>query len=107
MKKEFTVLLLLAGVIGTVFTLPVTWKLHDLEHDAAIKEFKIRVNECVASLDREIALNFEVLHSMKILFDRSEPPTDCPSCNGGSRAPSQHAGPRVDTAGIPCRAILF
>ena len=30
----------------------------------------------MASLDREIALNFEVLHSMKILFDRSEFPTD-------------------------------
>jgi CHASE1-domain containing sensor protein len=69
-------LLLLVGVIGTLFTLAVTSRLHDLERDAAIKEFKIHVNESMASLDREIALNFEVLHSMKILFDRSELPTD-------------------------------
>jgi len=91
MKKNSLHLLLLAGGIGTVFTLAGTWKLHDLERDAAIKEFKIHVNECVASLDREIALNFEVLHSLKILFDRSEPTTHEEFSRAATAALKRHA----------------
>ncbi len=65
-SKLIQILIVIAGVILSGMS---GWSLYKSEEKAIISEFRKDVNERAASLHREVAINFETLNSLAILFN--------------------------------------
>lgn len=73
--KNHSKLIKILVVITGVFLSGLSgWLLYKLEEKAIISEFRKDVNERAASLQREVAINFEVLRSLAILFNGNSEP---------------------------------
>ncbi len=68
-KNNSTLMLILVVVTGVILSSLSGWFFYKAEEKAIISEFRKDVNERAASLYREVAINFETLYSLAILFN--------------------------------------
>lgn len=73
-KNNSTVIQVLVVITGVILSSLSGWFLYEVEEKAIISEFRKDVNERAASLYREVAINFETLNSLAILFNRDTVP---------------------------------
>lgn len=62
---------ILVVIIGVALSSLSGWLLYEVEEKAIAKEFQKDVDERAASLYRELAINFETLRTLAILFNET------------------------------------
>lgn len=72
MKKHFALIISLVLGLGIASSVALAWILWRSDTDAALAQFHEEVGERAVLLDRQIALDLEVLYSLKALYDTSE-----------------------------------
>ncbi len=72
MKKHFAQVIVLVLGLGIATSVAMAWILWRSDTDAVVAQFHDEVGERAALLDRQIALDLEVLYSLKALYDTSE-----------------------------------
>jgi len=75
MYKQSFFIVLVFVLNGSSIIALISWKFYDIESTAIYNNFKNDVDIKAASIVREITLNFEALHNLKVLFDHSKHPT--------------------------------
>ena len=68
-KNNLQLVLILVVITGVILSGLSGWLLYEMEEKAIISEFQKDVDERAASLYREVAINFETLRSLSILFN--------------------------------------
>lgn len=72
MKNHFSLVLLITVLIGIFLSVGFAWNSYKIETEQIRSDLAKDVNDEVASIDREIRLDFEVLYALKGLFKSSE-----------------------------------
>jgi diguanylate cyclase (GGDEF)-like protein len=75
MYKQSWLIVLVFVLNGSSIIALLSWKIYDIESTAIYNNFKNDVDDKAASVVREITLNFEVLYTLKVLFDNSKHPS--------------------------------
>ncbi len=68
-KNNPNLVIILVVIIGVILSSLSGWFLYKVKEKAIISEFHKDVNERASSLYREVAINFEALRSLAILFN--------------------------------------
>lgn len=73
-KKKALIIQILVAITGVILSSMSSWFLYQMEEQVIINEFEKDVNDRVASLYREISINFETPKSLAILFNSDKVP---------------------------------
>jgi len=89
--KNYSILVQILVVIAGVLLSSVSgWLLYDVQEKAIIGEFQKEVDDRAASLYREVAINFETLRSLALLFDEDAVPESKQFSRSAKKILSRH-----------------
>lgn len=69
MHKAIVVLIVVAGIVASSF---MAWNIYSVESESIYEQFTKDVDDKVNSLDRQLTMNYEVLYSLRGLYNSSE-----------------------------------
>ncbi|NTV45123.1 MAG: diguanylate cyclase [Chlorobiales bacterium] len=69
MYKTIAILIVLFGIIASSF---MAWNIYSMESESIYEQFRKDVDDKVNSLDRQLTMNYEVLYSLRGLYNSSK-----------------------------------